>query len=101
MCGIFLQTQLPAQVKMTRSRQFLFYGLTLLSFLGFNVSPINAQTTRRIINNTSLKQSSATFIEPQEINNDDEKKDKRKSRRKERRERKKNKRINKTDKGYI
>lgn len=45
-CGIFTADQLPGQQKMTFLRQTLFYGLTLLSFLGFSVKPVSAQTTQ-------------------------------------------------------
>jgi hypothetical protein len=42
-CGIFNPDQLPGQQSMPIKRQVLFYGLTLLSFIGFNVKPLNAQ----------------------------------------------------------
>jgi hypothetical protein len=41
-CGIFHADQLPGQQKMSFFRHTVFYALTVLSFLGFNVSPMNA-----------------------------------------------------------
>ena len=94
MCGIYHRSQLPAQVKMTRARQFLFHGLTFLSFLGFNVSPINAQSNSEI-KKLSFNQTSGTITNSQAKNGDDEKLSKgqkRRKYRKARRERKKNNR---------
>ncbi len=44
-CGIFNLSQLPGQQRMHFHRKILFYSLTLLSFIGFNVKPMQAQTT--------------------------------------------------------
>lgn len=43
-CGIFLLEQLKGQTSFTFLKQLLFNGLTILSFLGFSVRPVNAQT---------------------------------------------------------
>lgn len=44
-CGIFTNDQLQGQQKTTLFRQTLFYFLTVLSFFGLSVRPLNAQTT--------------------------------------------------------
>lgn len=44
-CGIFYPEQLTGQRKMRFDRQSLFHLLTFLSFLGFYVKPLNAQTS--------------------------------------------------------
>jgi hypothetical protein len=44
-CGIFTIDQLPGQQNATFFRQAIFYFLTILSFLGVSVKPLNAQTT--------------------------------------------------------
>lgn len=44
-CGIFRNDQLPAQKPLKFSKQILFYFFTVLSFLGFSVKPLSAQTT--------------------------------------------------------
>jgi len=43
-CGIFNTSQLPGQTNYSNFRQVAFNLLTLFSFLGFNVSPLKAQT---------------------------------------------------------
>lgn len=41
-CGIFTADQLPGQQKMAFSRKMVFYALAFCSFLGFNVTPVQA-----------------------------------------------------------
>jgi hypothetical protein len=43
-CGIFTSNQLPGQQKMKFSKQIIFYGLTILSYFGFSVRPLIAQS---------------------------------------------------------
>jgi hypothetical protein len=43
-CGVFTIDQLKGQQKQSISMQIIFYVLTVLSFLGFNVKPLTAQT---------------------------------------------------------
>ena len=43
-CGIFNTSQLSGQTNYSNFRQVAFNLLTLFSFLGFNVSPLKAQT---------------------------------------------------------
>jgi hypothetical protein len=43
-CGIFTIDQLQGQQKTTLFHQPLYYFLTLLSFFGFSVRPLNAQS---------------------------------------------------------
>lgn len=43
-CGIFTADQLHRQQKQPFFRQSFFYLLTVLSFLGFSVKPLSAQT---------------------------------------------------------
>ncbi len=43
-CGIFDSDQLPGQQSISWSKKPLFYGMMLMSFLGFSVRPIYAQT---------------------------------------------------------
>ena len=45
-CGIFYTEQLIGQQKMSFIHQSIFYFLTILSFLGFTVRPVNAQTIK-------------------------------------------------------
>lgn len=51
-CGIFDVAQLSAQRKMSFKRSLAFYTLACISFLGFNVQPLNAQTrdSTRVMN---------------------------------------------------
>lgn len=49
-CGVFYNHQLNGQKRTSRMKQFAFYLLTVLSFLGFSVKPISAQN-----NTTSSK----------------------------------------------
>ena len=44
-CGIFNPEHVQPNPSMPYQRRFLFYGLTLLSFFGFNVKPLQSQTT--------------------------------------------------------
>jgi hypothetical protein len=57
-CGIFTSEQLQGQQKMTLFRQTFYYFLTILSFFGFSVRPLNAQTTK-IIKDTALVEMNA------------------------------------------
>jgi hypothetical protein len=59
-CGIFNTHQLPAQQKMSFARKTIFYGLTLLAFLGFAVNPVKAQSPQNI---TPVKDSVSVDIE--------------------------------------
>ncbi len=43
-CGIFDEEQLEIPVKMKPYRRLLFNGLAVLSFIGFSVKPLTAQT---------------------------------------------------------
>lgn len=45
-CGIFTVEQLPGQQPMKWSRQLMLYCFTILSFLGFSIKPLAAQTTQ-------------------------------------------------------
>jgi hypothetical protein len=45
-CGIFNNSQLAAAPKHSLFRKGIFAALTVLSFLGFNVSPVNAAPVR-------------------------------------------------------
>jgi hypothetical protein len=45
-CGIFTIDQLKGHKRQSFLRQTLFYCLTVLSFLGFNVKPLTAQTQK-------------------------------------------------------
>lgn len=47
-CGIFTVRQLPGQRKAPFIRRTAFLFLTLLSFLGFSVSPVQAQPAKAI-----------------------------------------------------
>lgn len=42
-CGIFYEDQLVAQPKLSFRRQIMFSTMTVLSFLGFQIRPIQAQ----------------------------------------------------------
>lgn len=53
-CGIFTRDQLAGQQKMHWFRQACFWGLTILSFLGYSVSPLSAQTTTKAQKNTEV-----------------------------------------------
>lgn len=43
-CGVFSIDQLSGQQRQSFFRQTAFYFLTVLSFLGFNIKPLTAQT---------------------------------------------------------
>lgn len=43
-CGIFNSDQLPSQKSIEWSKKPLFYGMMLMSFLGFSVRPVYGQT---------------------------------------------------------
>lgn len=60
-CGIFNPEHVQPNPTMPYSRRFLFYGLTLLSFFGFNVKPIQSQT------NTPKKDSTSISITPRAV----------------------------------
>lgn len=62
-CGIFTEDQLPGQQRLGTLRQTIFYGLAILSFLGFNVKPLSAQTS----------DTTKTQMEPVEISQKDRK----------------------------
>jgi|GEM_PF-967876 len=53
-CGIFTNDQLQGQQKTSILRQTLFYFLTVLSFFGFSVRPVSAQTTKTKKDTVSL-----------------------------------------------
>ena len=46
-CGVFDSDQLVEEKERSYYYKTIFFTLTVLSFLGFNVSPINAQTTNK------------------------------------------------------
>lgn len=56
-CGIFSSEQLSGQSKLSFFKRFFFYCLTLLSFLGFSVKPMSAQTE---LSNKPLTEKSNT-----------------------------------------
>jgi len=60
-CGIFNPAHVQPNPPMPFKRRFLFYGLTLLSFFGFNVKPLQAQTT------LTKKDSSSISITPRAV----------------------------------
>ncbi|MDZ4823251.1 MAG: hypothetical protein SH856_07315 [Flavobacteriales bacterium] len=64
-CGIFTVDQLHGQQKRTFLRHSIFYLLTLLSFLGFGVKPLSAQTI-----DTTRTKNETIKIDP-ELNNTD------------------------------
>lgn len=47
-CGIFNRNQMTQQKSYGFINRTLFYGLTLISLMGFNVKPLKAQTTDTI-----------------------------------------------------
>ena len=53
-CGIFSADHVQPNPNMPFKRRFLFYGLTLLSFFGFNVKPLQSQTTATKKDSTSI-----------------------------------------------
>lgn len=53
-CGIFTIDQLPGQQKKHWLRRACFWGLTVLSFLGYSVRPLSAQTTTKAEKNTEV-----------------------------------------------
>ena len=53
-CGIFNPKHVQPNPSMPYQRRFLFYGLTLLSFFGFNVKPLQSQTTATKKDSTSI-----------------------------------------------
>lgn len=57
-CGIFRMDQLQGQQRMSTSRQVVFYCLTLLSFLGFSVKPLAAQSTTVKIDTVAVDSNS-------------------------------------------
>lgn len=48
-CGIFTRDQLTPRNKWSLYRRAAFYGLTVLSFLGFNVKPLFANEAETIV----------------------------------------------------
>lgn len=60
-CGIFNPAHVQTNRAMPFNRRFLFYGLTLLSFFGFNVKPLKSQTT------TPKKDSTSISITPKAV----------------------------------
>lgn len=57
MCGTFNAEQLPGQLPLSFSRSLLLYSLMLISFLGFQVSPITAQSNKdtSLLKDSTLK----------------------------------------------
>ena len=57
MCGTFNAEQLPGQPRLNFRKRLLFYGLMLISFLGFQVSPIAAQSDKdtSLLKDSTLK----------------------------------------------
>ena len=60
-CGIFNPEHVQPNTSMPFKRRFLFYGLTLLSFFGFNVKPLQSQTT------ATKKDSTSIYITPKAV----------------------------------
>jgi hypothetical protein len=60
-CGIFNPAHVQTNPRMPFKRRFLFYGLTFLSFFGFNVKPLQSQT------NVTKKDSTSISISPNAI----------------------------------
>jgi len=46
-CGVFTEDQLPGQPPMVWHMKWRFAALTFLAFMGFSVSPLQAQTTEK------------------------------------------------------
>jgi hypothetical protein len=67
-CGIFTIDQLKGHKRQSFLRQTLFYCLTVLSFLGFNVKPLTAQTI-----DTNKTQTDTVIIDSKNERNDNEK----------------------------
>ncbi len=70
-CGVFTSDQLPGQQEMTWSRKWLFYGMAVLSVLGFSIRPVSAQPPVKrnqmvVIDKTSTKQNPITVCEKRE-----------------------------------
>lgn len=63
-CGIFTIDQLPGQQKMGFSRKAVFYALAFCSFLGFNITPVQAST--KSFNQTGIPVFSATVAKEKE-----------------------------------
>jgi hypothetical protein len=63
-CGIFTIEQLPGQQTMKFSRQLLFYFFSFLSFLGYTVGPLSAQTSQT--NKDTVKVDAKSFSNDQE-----------------------------------
>ena len=63
-CGVFNSEQLESQKSQSPLNKIIFYSLTLLCFIGFNVKPYNAQsnTTKDSVN-IEEKSDSKTIIE--------------------------------------
>lgn len=53
-CGIFNPDHVKPTPNRSLKRQWLFYGLTLLSFFGLNVKPLQSQTSATKKDSTSL-----------------------------------------------
>lgn len=59
-CGIFTADQLPGQQKMAFSRKMVFYALAFCSFLGFNVTPVQASPKPAEVSQTSVFAASSS-----------------------------------------
>jgi len=55
-CGVFTSDQLSGQQSQSFFRKGLFYALTVFSFLGFQVSPLKAETNRVHTTNLQMDQ---------------------------------------------
>ncbi|MDH4471339.1 MAG: hypothetical protein QE487_01960 [Fluviicola sp.] len=63
-CGIFTTDQLPGQQKMAFSRKAVFYALAFCSFLGFNVTPVQAAS--KPMNTSGIPTFSAALAQEKE-----------------------------------
>lgn len=56
-CGVFDENQV-APIQFSKSRKVLFTALTLASLIGFNITPVRADTSSNHINSVNLVSSS-------------------------------------------
>ena len=76
-CGIFNNDQLVTPPKLKGFRKMVFYTMAMASVLGFNVSPVNAQT----IDSTEVVQTENTLAKVKSANKKTDQKAYRKSKR--------------------
>jgi hypothetical protein len=81
-CGVFHTSQLSQQPERSFFRKGIFALLTVFSFLGFNVSPVNAAPIQQRSSRLEISPS-AEFWKARKENQDRPKKKKRKNKKKE------------------